>query len=298
MIKKVFELIFEADNQGVEAISLVDKPAIEIEWITLNSEKPFYFLNEEKMELVGPALIPNKEIIRYDGNNEPYFIFFSEETIKKIQEKYMKENKLTKINFDHDNEKKNNNVYITESWLIEDEFDKSKKFNFNLPIGTWMIKMKVDDLNVWKEIKEGKYNGFSIECLLSMKDLNNKLNEKNIKNMKDVKKDVKLEDAPVIEDTPKVDESTKNEDSSDLAKRVDDLENTVIDMAIRLEKMEGEIATLMSSNQDLNAENENLKKLSIEVPTEKIEKVELSSTGPKISDKLSSFIKIRESLKK
>jgi hypothetical protein len=54
---------------------------------------------------------------------------------------------------------------VFESWIVEDpEFDKSKKYGLEVPEGTWMVSMKVDDKDVWDNyVKDNKVFGFSIE---------------------------------------------------------------------------------------------------------------------------------------
>jgi hypothetical protein len=115
--------------------------------------------------LVGPAMVPDIEIYRKDDENpEGYFVKFSKETIAKIQEKFMREMRIAATNLEHD-EEKDGKSYVFESWIVEDpKNDKANKvYNLNVPEGTWMIKMKVQDPQIWEEIKSGKYKGFSIE---------------------------------------------------------------------------------------------------------------------------------------
>ena len=109
-------------------------------------------------------MIPDMEIYRKDlDTGEEYYVKFSAATIAKIQEKFMKELRNKDTNIEH-NENVDAGSYVFESWIVEDENDKANSvYNLDVPIGTWMIKMKVTDSDVWKGIKEGKYNGFSIE---------------------------------------------------------------------------------------------------------------------------------------
>lgn len=119
--------------------------------------------NEEKMEVTGAAMVPNKFIIRHNHLGEPYYVYFSKDTIKKLSQKFMRDKLTDSTNIEHSN-KKAKDTYVTESWLVSDEFvDKSSALGLNYPQGTWVITMKTDDPEVWKEIKEGKYEGFSVE---------------------------------------------------------------------------------------------------------------------------------------
>ena len=54
---------------------------------------------------------------------------------------------------------------VVESWIVEDDkFDKTRKYDLNAPIGTWMVSVKVNNDEVWNDfVKTGKVKGFSIE---------------------------------------------------------------------------------------------------------------------------------------
>ena len=124
--------------------------------------------NEEKMEITGAALIPNKMIIRRTAptfskpEGEYYYVFFSEETIKKLAERFMEQKLLDATNIEHTDKKADS--YITEAWIVEDPIhDKSAAMGLSYPKGTWVITMKVNNAKVWKQIKQGKLNGYSVE---------------------------------------------------------------------------------------------------------------------------------------
>ena len=122
--------------------------------------------DEEKRTVVGPAMIPDMNIFRKDLFGNPYYVFFSRDTISLICEKYMKNKYLDNNDLMH-NGQAVNDVYVVESWIIEDpETDKSKKYGYNLPVGTWMVAMKCAKTpqgdKVWEKIKSKELNGFSV----------------------------------------------------------------------------------------------------------------------------------------
>jgi hypothetical protein len=123
-----------------------------------------YFIQEDQRIIVGPAMIPNMEIVRQDENSkEVYYVKFSEETVAKIAEKFMRELRNKNTNVLHQ-EDLPADTYIMETWLVETEDDKAKtKYGFEVPIGTWMVKMRVTNPKVWKLVKEGRLKGLSIE---------------------------------------------------------------------------------------------------------------------------------------
>lgn len=169
-MKRVIELVINEDEEsGVNAISLVDNPAIEINFLYFKKEdipkNKFLFADTDKHILVSPIMIPNIEIPRLDDNNEVYYVKFSEETILKIAQKFMKDEHTNETNIDHQ-ANIDAGTYLFESWIVETPEDKAyTKYNFNIPLGTWMGSFKVDDDDVWELVKSGKVNGVSVEGL-------------------------------------------------------------------------------------------------------------------------------------
>lgn len=165
-------LIDENDETGMKLISLVDAPAIGIKGMMFHKEAPsqFHFQTEkEKQVIVGPALIPDLKIKRKDEDGNEYYVMFSAATIEKMVQKFNKVGSNRRINIDHSDRMADG--FIMEDWIIEDPtYDKSKKYGFELPVGTYMIKVKIEDQDFWmNEVKgEGKF-GFSIEGLLDQK---------------------------------------------------------------------------------------------------------------------------------
>jgi len=162
---RIVELVIDEDDldSGIEAVSVVESPAIEENFIALKKhELELKEIDKEKRILMGAALVPNKQIYRRNDKNEEYYIYFSEDTVRKASELFLMRSNQNNATYEH--EKKLNGMSVVESWLIEDEkLDKSKKYGFNLPKGTWMISMKVNNEDVWKDVKDGKVKGFSIE---------------------------------------------------------------------------------------------------------------------------------------
>jgi hypothetical protein len=159
--------INEDDETGMNLISVVEKPAIEIKGYAFSDIVELEFKQEEdKQIIVGPALIPNKKIRRQDEDGNMYFVFFSKETIEKMVEKFNRYGSNRKINVEHTD--RMIDAFIMEDWIVEDQYyDKSKKYGFEVPVGTYMIKVKIEDKNFWmEEVKGNGKFGFSIEGLL------------------------------------------------------------------------------------------------------------------------------------
>jgi len=162
---RIIELIIDENDEqsGIDAVSVVKSPAIEENFVALNKhEIELKEIDTEKRILMGAALVPNKQIYRRNAKNEEYYIYFSEDTIRKASELFLMRSNQNNATYEH--EKKLKGLSVVESWIIEDEKkDKSNLYGFSLPKGTWMISMKVNNDEVWNDVKEGKVKGFSIE---------------------------------------------------------------------------------------------------------------------------------------
>ena len=124
--------------------------------------KQHFATDSEKHIVLGPAMIPDQKIFRKDAQGNPYYVYFSPDTIKMIAEKYMR-NKYTDNNDTMHDGKAIKDIHVLESWIKEDTQDKSSKYGFeNLPVGTWFVSMKVNNPKIWEEVKSGKLNGFSV----------------------------------------------------------------------------------------------------------------------------------------
>ena len=164
---KIVELIIADDNEelAIDAISLVASPAIEQDMVYFGKEKNNLTLakvDEDKRMLVSPALIPNKQIFRYDPNTDSeYYVYFSPETVRKASELYLKHNNHHKATYEHQD--RVSGVLTVESWIKEGDMDKSKLYGYDLPNGTWFVKMKINNEELWSKIKDGELRGLSIE---------------------------------------------------------------------------------------------------------------------------------------
>jgi len=164
---KLYELLIDENDlllSGVNAISIVENPAIQSDFIALADQKPILLaeVDKDRQILMGAALIPSKPIYRKDGDEE-YYVYFSKETIAKTAEAFFRNNNQNNATLEH--AEVLDNMTVFESWIVEDpEFDKSKKYGLEVPEGTWMVSMKVDDKDVWDNyVKDNKVFGFSIE---------------------------------------------------------------------------------------------------------------------------------------
>jgi phage head maturation protease len=162
---EIIELLIDDTKleAGINAVSVVESPAIEENFIALKKhEVELKEVDAEKRILMGAALVPNKQIYRRNKDKE-FYIYFSEDTVRKASELFLMRSNQNNATYEHER-KMLDGMSVVESWIIEDEkTDKSRLYNFNLPKGTWMISMKVNNDDVWQKVKDGEVKGFSIE---------------------------------------------------------------------------------------------------------------------------------------
>jgi hypothetical protein len=162
---RIVELILDEEQEegGIEAISIVESPAIESDFVALNNQEiKLAEIDKEKRILLGALLIPNKPIYRKSDEGE-YYIFFSKDTIVKASQLYLRNGYQNSATLEHDQTLKG--LTLVESWIVEDEVqDKSRKYGLDVPVGTWMGAVKVNNEEIWNEyVKTDKVKGFSIE---------------------------------------------------------------------------------------------------------------------------------------
>lgn len=184
---RIVELVISDDSQEltIDAISLVSSPAIEEDFVFFGKEKnnlTFAKIIEEQKMLISPALIPNKQIYRYDANTDTnYYVWFSKETVRQASELYLKYNNHHKATYEHQD--RVSGVLTIESWIKEGDKDKSSYYGFDLPIGTWFVKMKIENDELWERIKSGELKGISIEGYFidRMETMSKTITDKQIK---------------------------------------------------------------------------------------------------------------------
>ena len=122
----------------------------------------FAFSADDEMIVTGPAMVPKQLILRKDEMGNPFHVYFSKDTIKKIAKKFFEYNKMNNTDINHDDNITTGNTLL-ESWIVKDpNMDKSKAMGFEVPAGTWMASYKINDEETWNKIKNGELNGYSI----------------------------------------------------------------------------------------------------------------------------------------
>jgi hypothetical protein len=178
---------------GTEGIEWASRKLENIrEDMSAHTELGFSIFNNEQRLVVGPAMIPDKMIIRRNEiTGEIYYVYFTADTIKKLQQKFMQDRLLNKTNIEHSS-RFLNGVDVVESWIVDDEvYDKQKVFGMDYPKGTWMIIMKVEDDVTWNKVKDGQLKGFSVQGFFLEKAKFSTHNSDVVEEIKKILKQVK-----------------------------------------------------------------------------------------------------------
>ena len=197
---KIIELILDEDEMetGIEAISIVESPAIESDFVALKDQEiKLAEVDKEKRILMGALLIPNKPIYR-NGDEGEYYIYFSKDTVCKASQMFLQNGNQSNSTLEHS--KALNGLTLVESWIVESEQDKSRHYGLNVPVGTWMGAVKVNNSKIWEQyVKTKKVKGFSIEGYFA-----DKMEQTKKVDKKDMEKDMELEAKALLNKIEKI----------------------------------------------------------------------------------------------
>ena len=291
---KRYRAKFNPKRKGVYAVSLVDEPAMEGDFIQFNKQTEVKFANidESKRRIMGLILEPNKEVLRFDAEDNSYYtVYFEKEDIEKVAYNFQKQGNQNNSTIQHDG-KNIEGVSFVETWIVEDsKIDKSANFGFEYPKGSWMGVMQLDNENVWNEyVKTGKVKGFSIDAFMQFEEVNlnkvNKMSDKKDENVvlsaiKDGFAQLKdlLGSKKEGEKTPEQIELEKVEaeklalEKEKAAKEVkqvefnseDFIKSMIKDLKEILEPVKVELSEVKESFESLKKENESLKEQVVEL---------------------------------
>lgn len=170
----VYQLLIsdnEEDTTEVDFVSLVDKPAIERNFLTFSEQQIFSIQDEEQQIVTGPAMVPDVPLYRRDHNGE-YYVVFSAETIRKISYRFFKKGYQGNINLQHEQNNVVADSVFYESWIVDRSKGKQPLAGFeDMPDGSWFLTAKINNPDTWKEIKSGVYKGFSVEGMFQYKSI-------------------------------------------------------------------------------------------------------------------------------
>src|SRR6056297_183103 len=313
MKKKLKRYILRLDPENgyiVNTISIVENPAMKKDFVALADQQvKFATVDEEKRELIGVVLEPNKPIYRNDGEEE-YEIVLPEDVVKQSLLSFMKNGKQNNSNINHKPSLKLDLVTFYENWIVEDEKnDKSNIYNLNAKKGSWVANMKLESEDVWNDyVKTGKVKGFSIEGdfiheeIKLNNDMSNKveLNEDSKSWFESLLKSVfnsKADPVALKEDEVKLEEKEEDkkeeETEMEVAGLTDEMKTEIMEM---IKEVVSGMTTEMEKKEEekevaMKAEIKSLKEKVVELGKQPASKaVKSAPTAPSANESMVDFL--------
>lgn len=312
MVKKLKKYNIVPSTSDIQAISIVDEPAVESNFIALSKQRPldFKIQNEERRIVYGCALRADFDIYRKYGDEE-FYVTFSKDAVRRLMTKFMKN--FSQKNWTKDHMEFADGLTVVESWIVEDvNNDKANKLGLeNFSEGSWMIGVKVDDDEIWQSIKEGRWHGFSVEAFCDLEEITKEIKNKKIENKMAVKKskfdEMMDQIKSIIEDAVKnadgqdteVQQDVVDEAADAVEEVVNQKEDTTVVDAAEEQKPTEEVANEVIDTVEQQAETEqdaaeNLQQvvdqLQEEIDTLKAENEQLKKKNQKMSKKPSTKV--------
>lgn len=182
----IYDIVIDENSIGLTAISLVDYPAIQENWVAFSKQQMIWMSSAEKREIIAPILIPDQLILRKAEDGSLYYIRWRRETILQAAQKYIANGYFNNFTYMHPTfynkdmkyeDALEKDIYMLRMWTIEDKNDDAiTKYGFNLPEGTLMCHFKVHNRKLWQKIKNKEVMGCSIEAFTTMVKNNSNIN--------------------------------------------------------------------------------------------------------------------------
>lgn len=295
---KKYELKYTKGEDGVFCMSTVENPATKTQLVMFDDElKAMEFQDDEKQVIYSVAMRPNMLIPRKNINGEPAMVFYSEETVQDLQQNFFKNNSHNGATINHDKNIRQD-MYCFESWIVQDpEKDKATSLGLEVQKGDWVLGQKVDNPEVWKDIKSGKLTGFSIEAYLEpvLTNENIEMTQEEIDaRIKKILMESQLGTEYIVED------KKYYIDKMEVGGKITDAEGVAIPNAeIEIEKWKiktDENGVITEAVQEIENEGEDLQKIIDEKETEivalKAKVAELEGSKTEMSAELAAAKKV------
>jgi len=174
----IYKMVIDENAEtGLNAVALVDNPAIEREWMKFNAElfidreskMRFAIQNEERRIVTGPLMIANLPIYRKSPDGFEFYVVFDADTIEQLVMKYYKAGLQHSVNLMH-NGIQVEGVYMFESFIVDSQRGIAAPKGFeNVPDGSWFGSYKIENDEIWNLVKAGTFKGFSVEGIFLKK---------------------------------------------------------------------------------------------------------------------------------
>ena len=164
--------INDEDETGLDAISLVQHPAIEVDFLCFNEDtkKIDFSADEDKHILTAVALRADHPIYRRNGDYE-YWVIFTKDVIRKLVTKYAKNNLFNSVNIEHNDYSFVKSAYMIESYIVDKARGIVPSEFKDIEDGSWIVSYYIDDESLWNVVKNtDALNGLSVQGLFKLVD--------------------------------------------------------------------------------------------------------------------------------
>lgn len=287
-------------------MSTVESPATKTQLIMFDDElKAMEFKDDERQVIYSVAMRPNMLIPRKNINGEPAMVFYTEDTVNNLQQNFFKNNSHNGATINHDKQVRND-MYCFESWIVENpEKDKATEMGLQVQKGDWVLGQKVDNTEVWQDIKSGKLTGFSIEAYLEPILTNENIEMtkeeidariKEIVMQTEEEKAAKLAEEAAASDAEKAKMAADPMPTEPSAPSVDELQKQVDELSAENADLKAKLAEYELKEVDMSAQLEAAKKVAVEMSEEMAKGIKPNGKEPLEMTALEKFRAIKRQM--
>ena len=182
----IYNAEIKDERDGIIAISFVEEPAVESNFMLFGKQIPLFFANEERKNILGVIMRADFPIYRRDEDGNEFYVTYSADTIAKMAQKYFVSGAVNTTSINHNGETLDGvslvQWYIkdTDKGIVPNGFDDVKD-------GSLFAEFHIENENLWTACKDGTFKGFSLEGYFTTEKTNLKSDKMENKIMQKVR---------------------------------------------------------------------------------------------------------------
>ena len=182
----IYNAEIKDERDGIIAISFVEEPAVESNFMLFGKQIPLFFANEEKRNILGVIMRADFPIYRRDIDGNEFYITYSADTIAKMAQKYFVSGAVNMTSTDHSGEALDGVSLV--QWYIKDTDKGIAPNGFDdVKDGSLFAEFHIENENLWTACKDGTFKGFSLEGYFTTEKTNLKSDKMENKIMQKVR---------------------------------------------------------------------------------------------------------------
>ena len=166
----VYRVLLDDERDGMIRVSLVDDPAVMSDFVAFDAQKRarmFAVESEEKRLVFGVVARADFPIFRTDPVLGDHYVIFPAESIREMAQKYLTEGRADRVDEMHDGDDVEG-VHLVQ-WFIKDSAKGIAPEGFDdIADGSLFAEYHVEDDEIWQQIKDGTFKGFSMEVFYTL----------------------------------------------------------------------------------------------------------------------------------